>query len=298
MSHFNSESTIKDVLLNKELKKFAPFFYYRFPEEIISKRIDGTSWYAREAINWFYDKTIEGKTSIHHLNKSVNLMQISHRRAAKFAFLVSGGGFVNIDTAHEGIPIGKELYERGYDIFLLTYRLGKYAKLDNTAKDINKAISFIIKNKKELNVDIKDFILIGGSAGAYIAESYCSNNRGYIKYNNPHPKCLCLLYPITDFSLRETTIKNVVIGDNPSKYLINKYSIVNHVKGTFPQTFIVHSKDDDCVNVEQSIRLQKSLTKNGIKNELMLLESGKHGWGIGKKLEAEKWFESFLNFIK
>ena len=298
MSHFDSESTIKDVLLNKELKKFAPFFYYRFPEEIISKRIDDTSWYAREAINWFYDKTIEGKTSIHHLNKSVNLMQISHRRAAKFVFIVSGGGFINIDTAHEGIPIGKELYERGYDIFLLTYRLGKDAKLDNTTKDINKAISFIIKNKKELNVDIKDFILIGGSAGAYIAESYCSNNRGYIKYNNPHPKCLCLLYPITDFSLRETTIKNVVIGDNPSRYLISKYSIVNHVKGTFPPTFIVHSKDDDCVNVEQSIRLHKSLTKNGIKNELMLLESGRHGWGIGKKLEAEKWFESFLNFIK
>lgn len=298
MSHFNSESTIKDVLLNKELKIFAPFFYYRFPEEIINKRIDDTSWYAREAINWFYDKTLEGKTSIHHLNKSVNLMQISHRRAAKFAFLVSGGGFVNIDTAHEGIPIGKELYEKGYDVFLFTYRLGKSAKLDNTTKDINKAIAYIIKNKIELNVDVKDFILIGGSAGAYVAESYCSNNRGYIKHNNPHPKCLCLLYPITDFSLRETTIKNVVIGDNPSRYLISKYSIVNHVKGTFPPTFIVHSKDDDCVNVEQSIRLHKSLTKNGIKNELMLLESGRHGWGIGKKLEAEKWFESFLNFIK
>lgn len=301
MERFNSESTIKDVLLNKELMKFAPFFYYRFPEEIINKGIDDTSWYAREAINWFYDKTIEGKTSIHNLNKkqkNANLIQISHKNAAKFAFIVSGGGFVNIDNAHEGIPIGKELYERGYDIFLLTYRLGKDAKLDNTTKDINKAISFIIKNKKELNVDIKDFILIGGSAGAYIAESYCSNNRGYIKHKNPHPKCLCLLYPITDFSIRETTIKNVVIGDNPSRYLISKYSIVNHVKGTFPPTFIVHSKDDDCVNVEQSIRLHKSLTKNGIKNELVLLESGRHGWGIGKKLEAEKWFESFLNFIK
>lgn len=301
MNHFDSESTIKDVLKNKELKEFAPFFYYRFPEEILNKRIDDTSWYARDAINWFYDKTVEGKTSIHYFDKrqkSVNLMQISHKNGAKFAFIISGGGFANIDTAHEGMPIGKELYERGYDVFLLTYRLGKDARLDNTTKDINKAISYIIKNKKKLSIDINDFILIGGSAGAYVAESYCSNNRGYIKHSNPKPKCLCLLYPITDFSIREITIKNIVVGDNPSNYLINKYSIVNHVKDTFPPTFIVHSKDDDCVDVEQSVRLHESLLKNGIKSELMLIESGRHGWGIGKKLEAEKWFDSFINFIK
>lgn len=301
MERFNSESTIKDVLKDKELKEFSNYFYYCFPEDILNKRIDDTSWYARDAINWFYNKTVEKNTSIHYFDKhqkSINLIQISHKRTAKFAFIISGGGFVNIDTAHEGIPISKELYDRGYDIFLFTYRLGKNAKLDNTNKDINKAISYIIKNKKELDVDANDFILIGGSAGAYVAESYCSNNRGYIKYSNPQPKCLCLLYPITDFSIKENTIKQVVIGNNPSNYLTNKYSIVNHVKGTFPPTFIVHSKDDDCVSVEQSIKLHNSLTKNGVSNELMLLETGKHGWGIGKKLEAEKWFESFIKFIK
>ena len=301
MHRFNSNSAIKDVLDDKTLKDYSEYFYYRFPEEIINKRIDETSWYAREAINWFYDKSIEGKTSIWHFDKrfkNVNLIQITQQSHAKMALIVSGGGFTCIDTAHEGIAIGKELFEQGYDVFLLTYRLGKEAKFNNTTIDINNAVSFINANQNKLNVDVQDFILIGGSAGAYLAASYCSNNRGYIKHNNPKPKCLCLLYPIVDFHLPEPYIKQIVVGEKPSKYLIDKYSVVNHVKDTFPPTFIAHSEDDDCVSVLQSEQLNTALQKNGIMSKLCLFKTGKHGWSIAKNLEPETWFSLFIKFIK
>lgn len=298
MIRFDKNATLQDVLNDGKLKQFSSYFYYNFPPEIYQKRIDEVSWYARDAINWFYDKTIEGRTSIIFIDKNVNLMHISHNNHAKFAFIVSGGGFICIDTAHEGMPIGKELYAQGYDIFLLTYRLKENASLNNTTTDINRAFSYIVKNKEKLSVDINDFILIGGSAGAYVAASYCSNNRGYIKHNNPKPKCLCLLYPIVDFHVPEKFIKEFVIGKEPSKYLVDAYSTVNHVKGTFPPTFIVHCVDDDCVPYQQSVTLQKELERNNIKNQLLLFETGMHGWGIGKKLEPETWIETFSIFIK
>ena len=103
---------------------------------------------------------------------------------------------------------------------------------------------------------------------------------------------------IIDFlSYLEDNIKHLVIGENPTHYLLDKYSVTNHVKGTFPSTFIVHSKDDDCVPYLQSIELHKALDKNKIKNEFVLFETGKHGWGIGKKLEPESWLESFFKFL-
>ena len=301
MAHFNKDSTIQDVLNDSILKKYSKYFYYHFPKEIINKKIDDTSWYARDAINWFYDKTLENKTSIWYFDshiKKVNLIHISHKNHAKFAFIVSGGGFICIDTAHEGMAIGKELYNQGYDIFLLTYRLNKDAKLNNTNIDINNAISFIKENKELLDIDVSDFILIGGSAGAYIASSYCANNRGYIKYNNPKPKCLCLLYPIVDFHIEEPFIKQIVIGNKPSNYLVNKYSLVNHVKDTFPPTFIAHSEDDDCVSIWQSKNLDAALQKNDIKSCLNIYKTGKHGWSIGKNLEPEGWLDLFIEFIK
>lgn len=301
VSRFNNLSTIQDVLNDEILHQYSNYFYYDFPKDVIGKKIDETSWYARDAINWFYKETIKKKTSIWRFSKkskNVNLIQISHQNRAKFAFIVSGGGFACIDTAHEGMAIGKELFEQGYDIFLLTYRLNEEAKLNNTTIDINEALSFIQKNKDKLNVDVDDFIMIGCSAGAYVAASYCSNNRGYIKHGNPKPKCLCLLYPIVDFHVPERFIKEIVIGKNPSQYLVNKYSVVNHTKDTFPPTFIVHSKDDDCVPISQSIALHDALQNNGIKNELLLFETGNHGWSIGKKLEPETWLESFIKFYK
>lgn len=301
MNHFDKNTTIQDILNNKELRDYSDFFYYKFPQEVIEKRIDDTSWYAREAINWFYDKMLEGKTSIHYFNihrKNVNLIQISHQKRAKFALIVSGGGLINIATAHEGIAMGKELYDQGFDIFLLTYRLREEAKLNNTNIDINEAISFINKNKERLKIDSNDFLLIGCSAGAYVAASYCSNNRGYIKHNNPKPKCLCLLYPIVDIRVPEPFIKEIVIGKNPSRYLENKYSVTNHTKGTFPATFMVHSKDDTAVPCSQSMELNKVLEKNNIPSQLILFETGKHGWSVGKGLEPEGWLNSLINFYK
>ena len=70
MTRFNSDATIQDVLNDKELKEYSEFFYYKFPLDINNKRIDDTSWYAREAINWFYEKKVEKKTTLRYKKRS------------------------------------------------------------------------------------------------------------------------------------------------------------------------------------------------------------------------------------
>ena len=48
----------------------------------------------------------------------------------------------------------------------------------------------------------------------------------------------------------------------------------------------------------QSMNLNKSLKKNNIPSQLILFETGQHGWSTGKRLEPEGWIESFLKFYK
>ena len=300
MERFSSQATIADVFNDKILSKYAKYLFYKFPFESKLKRIDEISWYARDGLNFFYQKCLEKTVDIFDVSnsrKNTKIIQISHKNHEKFCIIVSGGALTYIDTFHEGLPIAERMYIEGYDVFLLNYEVGSKAKKLGPSKDINNAVRFIIQNNNKLKVDVDDFVIIGCSAGGYIASQYCSNNLGYKKNNNQRPGCLCLLYPVIKLNPNEETCLNA-LGKNPSDFLIRKYSSFYHVGNTFPPTFIVHSKDDNAVPYQTSIKLKEELDKISVLNKLLLYETGNHGWGIGYRLEPATWFEQFIDFLK
>ena len=301
MERFNNLSVVKEVYEDKLIGKYAKYLFFKFPNEIKSKRISDISWYALDGLNFFYEQSKENKTVIFDVDKrrkNAKFIHISHKNYSKFCVIISGGALSCIDAFHEGLPIAERMFSEGYDVFLLNYEVGSKARKMGSSKDINSAIKFIIGKSKDLNINKNDFVLIGGSAGAYIAAEYCSNNLGYIKHNNPKPGCLCLLYPVVDFALKDEVTRQNAIGKNPSDKLIKKYSPVYHVDKTFPPTFIAHSKDDDALPFQNSVNLSNALDKSNIKNCLVLYETGNHGWSIGYKLEPGNWFDAFLKFLK
>ena len=301
MERFNNQSLVKDIFIDKLLGKYAKYLFYKFPKTINSKRIDDISWYARRGLNFFYEQCEKELTNIYDIDgsrKNTKLIHISHKNHAKICIIISGGALSCIDTFHEGLPIGERMFNEGYDVFLLNYEVGKKAKKTGPSKDINNAVKFIVDNKDKLNINTNGFVLIGGSAGGYIAAQYCSNNLGYKSYNNLKPGCLCLLYPVVDLSIKDEQTRINAIGSDLNDKLIKKYSPMYHVKGSFPPTFIVHSKDDAAVPYQGSVRFQQELDKAKIKNLLILYETGGHGWGIGYRLEPNNWFNEFLKFLK
>ena len=301
MERFNNLSVVNDVYEDKIIGKYAKYLFFKFPSEIKTKRISDISWYAQAALNFFYEQSKENRTAIYDIDKmrkNAKIIHISHKNQSKFCIIVSGGALSCIDTFHEGLPIAERMFLEGYDVFLLNYEVGAKARKTGPSKDINSAIKFIIEKSRDLNINKNDFGLIGGSAGAYIAAQYCSNNLGYIKHNNPKPAFLCLLYPVVDFALKDEVTRQNSIGKNPSDKLIKKYSPVYHIDKAFPPTFIAHSKDDNAVPFQNSVNLAKVLDKANIKNCLVLYETGNHGWSSGYKLEPGNWFDTFLKFLK
>ena len=76
-----------------------------------------------------------------------------------------GGAFSYVGAMHDIFPHALEISKRGFNPFALIYRQGG----ENACQDLARAISFIIKNKNELKVDINCYSLWGGSAGARMA---------------------------------------------------------------------------------------------------------------------------------
>ena len=65
----------------------------------------------------------------------------------------------------DSFPHALEISKKGFNAFALIYRQGA----ENACNDLSRAIRFIFKNQKELNIDTKCYSLWGGSAGARMA---------------------------------------------------------------------------------------------------------------------------------
>lgn len=66
---------------------------------------------------------------------------------------------------HDSFPQAMELSEKGYNAFALIYRPGA----DTACEDLARAIAFLHENAEELQIDMTDYSLWGGSAGARMA---------------------------------------------------------------------------------------------------------------------------------
>lgn len=87
----------------------------------------------------------------------------------KFAVVNAGGGFVYVAAMHDSFPHALELSKRGYNAFALIYCPGA----ETACEDLARAIAFIHEHADELGVDVTDYSLWGGSAGARMAAWLC-----------------------------------------------------------------------------------------------------------------------------
>ncbi|MCM8810763.1 MAG: prolyl oligopeptidase family serine peptidase [Candidatus Omnitrophica bacterium] len=117
------------------------------------------------------------------------------------------------------------------------------------------------------------------------------------KKNNPiekissRPNLLILCYPVISFvnHPHQGCIKNLV-GDNPSKEILEFLSSEKNVKKDTPPCFIWHTQDDDVVSVFHSISFALSLKERNIDFQLHIFDNGPHGLGLAENNPSvSKW---------
>lgn len=95
------------------------------------------------------------------------------RPGAPFAVIAPGGGFSYVGALHEGFPYAQAISDLGLNAFVLTYRTGQGGQV--ATEDLARAISWIFRNAKALEVDTQSYSLWGSSAGARMAASIGSH---------------------------------------------------------------------------------------------------------------------------
>ena len=228
------------------------------------------------AINHMIDEIIDGKTIFYDFyteqqkqenpaKELTGLFFFRGKPGAPFAIVCPGGGFSYVGSLHEGFPYAVELSKKGYNAFVLKYRVGIEFQ---ATEDLAAAISYIFKKAEMFQISVKNYSLWGSSAGARMVGNIALN--GTIRfggYDLPKPRIVVIAYTgHTSFS------------------------------ENYPPAFFTVSEDDGIVNVSVVDRRVQSLRNIGIEVEYRKYKNAGHGFGLGVGTDAEGWIEHAIQF--
>ena len=239
-----------------------------------------------------------------------------------------GGGYGAMAMDHEGREIAQWLNARGVAAFVLKYRVAgnppakspedplkknfPYCKaplMDAPMLDLQRAIRTVRATAKEAEIDPKRIGVWGFSAGGHLASTGATHFDSGLKEGDAIDKVSCrpdfaiLAYPVITMG-KETHggSKNNLIGAKPDEALLEKFSNEKQVTKETPPTFLFHTVEDKAVPIENSRKFKEACEKNGVAVELVEMEKGAHGIGLGgsrvKGLPAENWPEKLEAWLK
>ena len=188
-----------------------------------------------------------------------------------------------------------------YAIFNINYRLVNGNNLFPAQEnDIKAAVDFIVANAEKYHINKDKLVLLGVSAGAHLAllQAYkypLPKIKAVIDYFGPTD--LIAMYQNPWHDLVPLALQ-MITGTSPeiNKELFEQSSPAYFVSKQSPPTIIFHGGKDIVVDISQSKLLAKKLQANGVKHELHIYPSERHGRWYGNSLVNT--FNQIEKFLK
>lgn len=183
---------------------------------------------------------------------------------AKSAIVNAGGGFMYVAGMHDSFPHALELSKKGYNAFALIYRPGART----ACEDLARAIAFLHEHADELGIDMSDYSLWGGSAGARMAAwlgAYGTSAFGEKQYPKPAA-------------------------------VIMQYTGLSEVTGDEPPTYACVGTSDGIASYRSMERYISRIKNNGTNAKIEVLDGLSHGFGLGQNTVADGWLDRAVMF--
>lgn len=286
--HMNTNSSILDVMNHPFFEGFGQFILPldrgAYDGNMQLSRVGSLLPYHSQVkpaavvatINYMIDQVAEGKIIFKDFytdrqkqenptKRNTGLFFFKGKPGAPFAIVCPGGGFSYVGSVHEGFPHATQLSKKGYNAFVLQYRVGGEQR---ACEDLAAAISYIFKHAQSLGLSAKDYSVWGSSAGARMAAQIGAYGPArYGGYDLPRPRVIVMAYTGHSSFTRED-----------------------------PPTFVVQGENDGIVNVITVDRRVDAMRNAGIEVEYHKYPNVGHGFGLGIGTDAEGWTEYAVKF--
>ncbi len=212
--------------------------------------------------------------------------------------VIPGGGYC-MCCSHEGELPAMEFYNRGMNVFVLSYTTDITMSVPlkkQPLNDISRAVRFIRKNADKYCICEDKLFIMGFSAGAHVCGSLAVHfddvkdvNPAYAEVSN-RPDGVILSYPV--ITTGEYTHKDSVktlLGENPTDEELEYFSLEKQVKENTPPCFIWQTQEDDAVPVENSYLFAMALREKKVPFAHYVFPKGFHGLTIANDAFFKGW---------
>ena len=201
--------------------------------------------------------------------------------------IIPGGGYVRIAYQNARTNVAKWLNSQGITAFALDYRLPTSPDLLQKElaplQDAERAMRIIRANAQRWNINPDKIGVMGTSAGGHAASFIGTTADDMAKIGDDidkfsfTPNFMILVSPvITMGEYAHGGSKKYLLGENPAKELVEKYSTEKHVTAKTPPTFLMLASDDQSVNPKNSLMFYSALLDNKVSVSLHIFPLGGH----------------------
>lgn len=285
-NYYTENSKVTEVMRDPA---FGDYGHLIFPVDIaISEDLelkdveDILPWYSEvnpkktvEIVNYMKDRVTDGEQIFYDIyseeekeadpaKEDTGLFFFRGDPGAKTAIVNAGGGFMYVAAMHDSFPQALELAKNGYNAFALIYRPGA----DTACEDLARAIAYLHEHAQELQIDMTDYSLWGGSAGARMAAWLGSYGTAYFgEEEYPAPAAV-----------------------------IMQYTGLSSVTGQEPPTYACVGTSDYIASYESMEQYISRLRRNGTNAEIEVFTGLSHGFGLGEGTVADGWINRAMDF--
>ena len=209
----------------------------------------------------------------------------------KAVLVIPGGGYGGVCSDREGEPIAHAFIPYGYNAFVLNYSVGRQNNFPTQLIQATKAIKYIKDNAEELGIAPEELFVVGFSAGGHLAgctgimwklsELYEAVEMPY-GYNKP--RGVMLIYPVVNG--HTGSFRNLCGMDNPTEEMLQRVYLDRHVDADSVPAFIMHTSNDQTVDVRDSLSLATAYKEAGLQFEMHIFPDAPHGVALGNKITS------------
>lgn len=201
--------------------------------------------------------------------------------------IIPGGGYARIAYQNARTNMAKWLNSLGIAAFALDYRLPTSSDLKQKElaplQDAMRAMRVLRANAKKWDINPDKIGVLGTSAGGHAASFIATTSDDIAKVGDETdkfsftPNFMILASPvITMGEFAHGGSRKYLLGENPGKELIEKYSTEKYVSAKTPPTFIFLASDDESVNPKNSLMFYTALLDNKVSASLHIFPKGSH----------------------